>query len=145
MAIRVRRISSRGASILFLASVLASALVLFSMLPAMAEFAPPAIDTAPPGAAKEGAVAHGARLAAESRERQRELHDPRDSALEERQFYPGYGYDFPGFRDLLFGQGRRSPARNKQSLLTSLSVPARTARTERRYCRSTVRANRGRL
>jgi hypothetical protein len=50
------------------------------------------------------------RLAAETRERSRELFDPHDSALDETKYYPGHGYDVPWDRDPLFGETRHSLA-----------------------------------
>jgi hypothetical protein len=50
------------------------------------------------------------RVAAETRERPRELVDARDSPLDESRYHPGRAYDFPWDRDPLFGWTRHSLA-----------------------------------
>lgn len=147
MTIFVRRITPWRVPVPFGAPVLALMLVLFSMVPVKARPGLPEHDQlgAAAGAAPDGGGGGVVRLAAETHERQRELYEPRDSALEDRHYYPGRGYGFPGAGDLLFGQERRSPARNTRALLASFPALARAARAERRYCRSTARASRNRL
>jgi hypothetical protein len=124
-------LDSRRALMLFMAVALTFVMALFSMPSAVARLAQP--DMIPIGAgAAEAATrspsatldAGGAlvgqqhsstadlviRLAAETRERPREVFDPHDSPLDESRYYPGRGYDVPWDRDPLFGETRHSLA-----------------------------------
>jgi hypothetical protein len=126
-------LDSRRALALFGAAGLTFVAALFSMRPATAWVAQP--EMSPTGAdvaqtkAQDRATKGGVltttlvdrhnssivnvvqiRLAAETRERQRELFDPHDSPLDETRYYPGHGYDVPWDRDPLFGRMRRALA-----------------------------------
>jgi hypothetical protein len=125
-------LDSRRALVLFGAAGLAFVVALLSMPPAVAWVAQPemspmganAAETTTQGrAATRGALAPlvdqrnsptvsvvQIRLAAETRERRRELFDPHDSPLDETRYYPGHGYDVPWDRDPLFGQMRPAVA-----------------------------------
>lgn len=148
MTARVRR-DSRRALTLFGAAVLTLVVVLFSMPPAMARvaqsgmnplgasvpetttrgpIAAPNAETAPSGQQNSSAAGFAIRLAADTRERSRELFDPHDSALDETRYYPGRGYDVPWDRDPLFGQTRHSVT----SFVSAVPVSPAETRSARR-------------